>query len=33
MVVREFDVRASAAELVRQIGLHARARQDGERET
>jgi colanic acid/amylovoran biosynthesis glycosyltransferase len=33
MVVREFDVRANAAELVRQIGLHARARQDGERET
>jgi glycosyltransferase involved in cell wall biosynthesis len=31
-VVREFDVRANAAELVRQIGLHARARQDGRSE-
>ncbi|MGH3020372.1 MAG: glycosyltransferase, partial [Gaiellaceae bacterium] len=28
-VEREFDVRASAAELVRQIGLHARVRQAG----
>jgi glycosyltransferase involved in cell wall biosynthesis len=28
-VEAEFDVRASAAELVRQIGLHARAREPG----